>query len=146
METLAACFTFVATASGLVRPSGGNCFQFFDAMLAAMLFSGFVLEGHFKLAAALVSGIELVGHIVAVANLRICSGRRPAGQFCKATLKGEESTEPPVSLVSSKDEFQGFSSGTLACPEGETSVHHLQRRQRCLRRVPRVAVPSCSRI
>ena len=60
----------------------------------------------------LVSGIELVGHIVDVANLA-CSGMRPAGHFCKGTLKDEESTELPVSLVSWKDEFQVSSSGTL---------------------------------
>ena len=44
---LAACFAFVATVSGLEAPSGGNSFQPFDAMLAALLFSGMELMGHF---------------------------------------------------------------------------------------------------
>ena len=44
---LAACFAFVATVSGLEGPSGGNSFQPFDAMLAALLFSGMELVGHF---------------------------------------------------------------------------------------------------
>ena len=34
---LAACFAFAATDRGLVGSSGGSFFQFFDAMLAAML-------------------------------------------------------------------------------------------------------------
>ena len=55
---LAACFAFVATVGGLEGPSGGNSFQPFDAMLAALLFSGMELVGHFTL----FSGIELVGH------------------------------------------------------------------------------------
>ena len=57
-EMLAACFTFVATVSGRMSPFGGNCFQFMDAMLAAMLVSGLVLE-------------SFVSHFVAVANLTI---------------------------------------------------------------------------
>ena len=68
-EMLAACFAFVATVSGLQGLSGSNCFQFFDAMLAAMLFSGLVLEGHFKLAESLVSGMELVGRIALFSGL-----------------------------------------------------------------------------
>ena len=55
-----------------------------------------------------------MGHIVAVPNLTVCSGKRPAGQFCKGTLKEKESTELLVSLVSSKNEFQVSFSGTLA--------------------------------
>ena len=55
---LAACYAFVATVSGLEGPSGGNSFQLLDAMLAALLFSGTELVGHFPR----FSAIELVGH------------------------------------------------------------------------------------
>ena len=43
---LLACYAFVAV-SGLAGPSGGNSFQPLDAMLAALLFSGTELVGHF---------------------------------------------------------------------------------------------------
>ena len=92
---LAACFAFVAAVSGLMGPSGGNCFQFLMLFSAIeivghiALFSGFVNEGHFKLTGSLVSGTESVGDILGA----VCSGKRPAGQFCKGTLKDEESTE-----------------------------------------------------
>ena len=72
--------------------------------------------GHFTL----FSGIELVGHFAQYPG--ICfEGRfkqfglkRPAGQFCKGTLKDEESVALSVSMVSSKVSFQVSSSGTLA--------------------------------
>ena len=111
---LAACYAFVATVGGLEGPSGGNSFQLFDAMLAALLssgielvgrfarFSGNVLEGHFKSPGLLVSGV--------------CSWKRPAGQFCKGTLKDEESTALHVSLVSPKVYFKVSSFGTLVLP------------------------------
>ena len=59
---LAACFALVATDRGLVGPSGGSCFQFFDAMLAAMLISGVVFEGHFELAEMLIAGVSRQVH------------------------------------------------------------------------------------
>ena len=113
---LAACFAFVATVSGLEGPSGGNSFQPFDAMLAALLFSGMELVGHFTL----FSGIELVGHFAQFSGIcfegrfKQFGWKRPAGQFRKGTLKDEESVALSVSLVSSKVSFQVSTSGTLA--------------------------------
>ena len=56
---IAACFAFAATVSGLEGPSGGNSFQPLDAMLAALLFSGIELVGHF----AQLSGQFLEGRV-----------------------------------------------------------------------------------
>ena len=124
----------------------GNSFQPLDATLAALLFPGIELVGHFTL----FSGIGLVGHFAQLSR-HFLEGRfkksgwqRPVGHFCKGTLKDEESIALPVSLVASKVYFQVSTSGTLAgnflapvlrqlC-DGETPAHHqLQRRQGCRR-------------
>ena len=101
---LAACFAFVATVSGLEGPSGGNSFQPFDAMLAALLFSGMELVSHF----AQFPGICFEG------RFKQFGWKRPVGQFRKGMLKDEESVALSVSLVSSKVSFQVSTSGTLA--------------------------------
>ena len=113
---LAACFAFVAKVSGLEGPSGGNSFQPFDAMLAALLFSGMESVGHFTL----FSGIELVGHFAQFPGIcfegrfKQFGWKRPVGQFRKGMLKDEDSVALSVSLVSSKVSFQVSPSGTLA--------------------------------
>ena len=143
---LAACFAFVATVSGLEGPTGGNSFQPFDAMLAALLFSGMELVGHFTL----FSGIELVGHFAQFPGIcfegrfKQFGWKRPVGQFRKGMQKYEERVALSVSLVSSKVFFPGFCvwdpggefCGACAAPslDGETqALHQFQRRQECRR-------------
>ena len=104
------------TVRGLEGPSGGNSFQPFDAMLAALLFSGMELVGHFTL----FSGIDLVGHFAQFPGIcfegrfKQFGWKRPVGQFRKGMLKDEERVALSVSLVSSKVSFQVSTSGTLA--------------------------------